>query len=101
MAEASDRLMSSLSAIFASADFTPGFTRNVSLDDRISRASLFCTRALAVSDTERRSPFVPGAGWDEAGGAIRRMALSCHLRKAERSPSPDAPPWTTVVFARD
>jgi hypothetical protein len=101
VAEASDRLTLSSLAIRKRALFTPGRTRKVNRDVRFCQSSLFCERALPVSDTERRSPFVPGAGWDEAGGAVRRTALSCHPPPRGRSSSTDASRRTTFVSGKE
>src|SRR4029453_4272488 len=83
------------------AVLTPGRTRKVILDDRFSQSSLLCERTLPVSDTEHRSPFVPGAGWGVPLGALPRAPLSCHLRSAERFSSTDTPLETVDVSEKE
>src|SRR4030095_13283695 len=101
VAEAADRLTPSSRAIRASAVLTPGRTRRVILAERLRSPMLLGERALPVSDTARRSPSVPGAGWGEAVGALPRAPLSCHPRSAGRSPPTDTPRETLVVSEKE
>src|SRR6267142_4339439 len=101
VAEASDTLTLSSWAIRASAVFTPGFTHSVILAERLRSSVLFGERGLPVSEGERRSPSVPGAGCAVPLGALPRAPLSCHLREAERFPSTDTLRETLVVSEKE